>query len=70
MRPGGFSLSMNAKVEPDYRNVYQWASGMKPDIRYVMFFERELFEICEDFEVSNCLKRDLKKFLVCSPKDC
>lgn len=54
MRPGGFSLSMNAKVEPDYRNVYQWAMGMKPDIRYVMFFERELFEICSDFEVICC----------------
>lgn len=42
---------MNAKVEPDYANVYQWAMGNKPDIRYVMFFERELFEICGDFEV-------------------
>ncbi|CAI4220536.1 unnamed protein product, partial [Auanema sp. JU1783] len=55
MKPGQFSLSMNAKVEPDYINVYRWTQGLLPDIRYVMFFERELFEECDTFECARQL---------------
>lgn len=54
MKPHKFSLSMNAKVQPDIINVAKWYMGAyeNTDLQFVMYFDRWLFENCEDFQVS------------------
>lgn len=51
MMPYRFSLSMNAKVEPDLREVIAWYNGNRPNVDFVMYFDRWLFENCDSFEV-------------------
>ncbi|CAB3405283.1 unnamed protein product [Caenorhabditis bovis] len=52
MKPHHFSLSMNAKVQPDLLNVARWYMGYyeNTDLQFVMYFERWLFENCDTFE--------------------
>ncbi|PIO52793.1 hypothetical protein TELCIR_25895, partial [Teladorsagia circumcincta] len=50
MKPNGFSLSMNAKVEPDLANIIQWMGGNRPDIEFAMYFDRKLFEEANTFQ--------------------
>ncbi|KAF1764360.1 hypothetical protein GCK72_004307 [Caenorhabditis remanei] len=52
MKPHKFSLSMNAKVQPDLINVAKWYMGAyeNTDLQFVMYFERWLFENCDDFQ--------------------
>ncbi|PIC43439.1 hypothetical protein B9Z55_004181 [Caenorhabditis nigoni] len=52
MKPHHFSLSMNAKVQPDLFNVARWYMGAyaNTDLQFVMYFERWLFENCMDFQ--------------------
>ncbi|CAD6185597.1 unnamed protein product [Caenorhabditis auriculariae] len=57
MKPYAFSLSMNAKVQPDLFNVIRWYMGERPNIKFVMYFERWLFENCDDFE---CARENIK----------
>lgn len=52
MKPNGFSLSMNAKVEPDMANIIAWLGGNRPDIEFAMYFDRKLFEEANTFQVS------------------
>ncbi|KAK5971187.1 CBAH domain-containing protein, partial [Trichostrongylus colubriformis] len=56
MKPNAFSLSMNAKVEPDLANVIQWLGGNRPDIEFAMYFDRRIFEVANTFQVSSPLK--------------
>ncbi|EGT33843.1 hypothetical protein CAEBREN_19500 [Caenorhabditis brenneri] len=53
MKPHKFSLSMNAKVQPDLINVAKWYMGAyeNTDLQFVMYFERWLFENCDTFQV-------------------
>lgn len=55
MKPNGFSLSMNAKVEPDLGNVIAWLNGDRPDIQFAMYFDRKLFEEANTFDVSEAI---------------
>ncbi|WKX98431.1 hypothetical protein Q1695_013819 [Nippostrongylus brasiliensis] len=50
MKPNGFSLSMNAKVEPDLANIIAWLNGDRPDIQFAMYFDRKLFEEANTFQ--------------------
>ena len=53
MMPYRFSLSMNAKVEPDLREVIAWYNGNRPNVDFVMYFDRWLFENCDSFECAH-----------------
>uniref|UniRef100_A0A0N4VX65 CBAH domain-containing protein n=1 Tax=Haemonchus placei TaxID=6290 RepID=A0A0N4VX65_HAEPC len=50
MKPNAFSLSMNAKVEPDIGNIIQWLNGNRSNIEFAMYFDRKLFEEANTFQ--------------------
>ncbi|VDM78196.1 unnamed protein product, partial [Strongylus vulgaris] len=50
MKPNGFSLSMNAKVQPDIKNIIAWLNGDRPDIEFAMYFDRKVFEEANTFD--------------------